>query len=45
MADEQVHLLSELPHMLAAEGMHLAEAEQRVTQVLQDVHSIIGEPP
>ena len=44
MPDEQVHLLAELPQMLAAEGVPLADAERRVHQLQQDVRCIIGGP-
>ena len=37
-----MHLLSELPQMLAAEGLPLGEAQQRVAHLLQDLYDIIG---
>ena len=45
MDEEQVHLLSELPQLLAAEGVPLEEAQQRIERVLQDVYAIIGALP
>ncbi|DBB15952.1 hypothetical protein WJX82_005797 [Trebouxia sp. C0006] len=41
--EEAVRLLSELPQLLAKEGMALEEAEERVQQVSKDMQAIIGE--
>lgn len=42
--DEVVYLLSELPEVLAAEGLALADAQNRVQQANKDLQDIIGKP-
>lgn len=37
-----VRLLSELPQMLAEEGMESGEAQRRVQQATTDMHAILG---
>ncbi|DBA82917.1 TPA: hypothetical protein ACH3X1_006707 [Trebouxia sp. C0004] len=41
--EQSVRLLSELPQLLAKEGMTVEEAEQRIQQVSKDMQAIIGE--
>lgn len=41
--EQAVRLLSELPQLLAKEGLTREEAEQRVQQVSKDMQAIIGE--